>query len=237
MRTCAAGGREASRARGLAGDGRKRWDEFSYGGRGSPGGIGIALRDSQADRINANNWILPAISVSLERRAAQLRNAPQTTTTASKVVGMREQAPQKEGPEEGGSGKEKRKRTHPRPRRKFVLPRSPSPSPSPAPLAGPASHPPTRRLRDLFSLFYARARHMRFPRTPYFLSERLASVSASGFSARGDRDAAPNNSSDPHPDSSPDSMRGILRPLTFSFPTLLQIVLTGRRHFSFEMPI
>lgn len=32
------------------------------------------------------------------------------------------------------------------------------------------SHPPTRRLRDLFSLFYARASHMRFPRTPYFLS-------------------------------------------------------------------
>lgn len=49
-------------------------DEFSYGG--CEVGIEIAPRDSQTDRINANNWILPAISVFLGRRAAQLRNAP-----------------------------------------------------------------------------------------------------------------------------------------------------------------
>lgn len=47
--------------------------------------IEIALRDSQTARINANNWILPAISVSLERRAAQLRNAPRRRLRASKV--------------------------------------------------------------------------------------------------------------------------------------------------------
>lgn len=59
-------------------DGGGRWiqtrDEFSYGE--CEVGIGIAPRDSQTDRINANNWILPAISVFLGRCAAQLRNAP-----------------------------------------------------------------------------------------------------------------------------------------------------------------
>ena len=48
---------------------------------------GIALRDSQTARINANNWILPAISVSLERRAAQLRNAPRRRLRRRRWIG------------------------------------------------------------------------------------------------------------------------------------------------------
>lgn len=61
--------------------------ESSGAGRAEPSRaqIEIALRDSQTARINANNWILPAISVSLERRAAQLRNAPRRRLRSSKV--------------------------------------------------------------------------------------------------------------------------------------------------------
>jgi len=70
MHTCAEGVGDGGRRQRRA----QTRDEFSYGG--CEVGIGIAPRDSQTDRINANNWILPAISVSLERCAAQLRNAP-----------------------------------------------------------------------------------------------------------------------------------------------------------------
>lgn len=47
------------------------WDRLGV----SKCGEGIVLRDSQTAQINANNWILPAISVSLDLRAAQLRSA------------------------------------------------------------------------------------------------------------------------------------------------------------------
>ena len=79
--------------------------------------IEIALRDSQTARINANNWILPAISVSLERRAAQLRNAPRRRLRASKVDLEANEAEEKEegrrrrGKGRGGGRRRRRRRS------------------------------------------------------------------------------------------------------------------------------
>lgn len=95
-------------------------DEFSYGG--CEVGIGIAPRDSQTDRINANNWILPAISVSLERRAAQLRNAPRRRLRRRRWSGQGQQgAPKAKGRSFWEGGKKKRKRI-PVVGEKFALP-------------------------------------------------------------------------------------------------------------------
>lgn len=48
-------------------------------------GIEIAPQDSQTDRINANNWILPAISVSFRAARRSTAKRAQTTTTTTSV--------------------------------------------------------------------------------------------------------------------------------------------------------
>lgn len=149
--------------------------EVSEARRQAEAGIEIALRDSQTAWINANNWILPAISVSLERRAAQLRNAPRRRLRRRRWIGS--------GRTKRGRGRRGRRggSVHPVWRESLSylpsnvsLPFDSHPTPSfglPLPVA---ELPSALRLRDLFSLFYARPGHMRFLRTPYFLSGHAA---------------------------------------------------------------
>jgi len=113
----------------------------------SADGVEIAPRDSQTERINANNWILPAISVSLERRAAQLRNAPRRLRG---VGGGRDaaRAPEEVGrPCVVGRGKEKRKRVPVLGESLSCLrPRH----------ASPARSHPARRLAVIYSVYFMR---------------------------------------------------------------------------------